>query len=112
VPGHTQSRSSFQPIASNHFNEIVASRLATADADADDLFLSGQTDRDHHILTQGCGVGLFPSRRDLGGRLAGGHEEQREGRAKDSTSALAAMLRRHRRAPNVPADPIVDPLLA
>ncbi len=36
VPARAQSRGSFQPIAGNQFNEIVAPLLATADAEADD----------------------------------------------------------------------------
>ena len=85
-----------KPIAGNHFNEIVAPPLATADADADDFVFPGQTDGDRHVLAQGCGVGFFPSRRGRGGRPARRREKYRKRRAKYSPAPLAPLLRCHR----------------
>ena len=96
VPSRAQSRGSFQPIAGNHFNEIVAPPLATADADADDFVFPGQTDGDHHVLAQGSDVGFVPLRRGRGGRPARRHEKYRKRRAKYSPAPLAPLLRCHR----------------
>ena len=46
----------FQPVAGDHFNEIVTPPPATADADADDFLLSGQTNRDRHVLCEAAGL--------------------------------------------------------
>jgi len=79
VPGRAQSRSSFQPIAGNHFNEIVGPLLATADSDADDFVLRRQTDGDRYFLAQGCGVGFFPSSWSFGDRSGGDRDRSCDG---------------------------------
>ena len=108
VPAGAQSRGSFQPIAGNQFNEIVTPLLATADAEADDFVLPGQTNRDRHALPQGGHVGSFPPRQDRGGSPGRNYEEKREGTAKYSPTPRAPLLRCHRFSAPKTRSPLTD----
>src|SRR5271166_3784259 len=91
----TQSRRSYQPVAGNHLDKVVAPAVATADADAHYL-ISGKTNCDRQVSRQLRGVRSLPSQWRRGDRAARrSHEENCERGVARCSARTAKLLRQH-----------------